>query len=62
MNNERWVRTIAGGMVLATALLGYFHSKNWMFFTMFIGANLFQSGITNICPLTNILKKLGVQD
>ena len=39
-----------------------FHSKYWLFFTAFVGANLFQFGITKICPLGFILKTLGVPE
>jgi hypothetical protein len=37
-------------------------SPNWLFFTAFVGANLFQFGITNVCPMGWMLKKLGVPD
>jgi hypothetical protein len=31
-------------------------------FTAFVGANLFQFGFTNFCPMGIILRKLGVPD
>jgi hypothetical protein len=35
---------------------------SWLWFTAFVGANLFQSGFTTFCPLDTILKKLGVSE
>jgi hypothetical protein len=57
---ERIVRIIAGSFVLASLLLAHFHSANWLWFTGFVGLNLFQSGFTQFCPLFTILAKLGV--
>jgi hypothetical protein len=37
-----------------------FVSNYWLYFTAFIGVNLFQSGITNWCLMENIMRKLGV--
>jgi len=39
-----------------------FVSANWLWFTVFVGANLFQSGFTRFCPLEIILKRLGVRE
>jgi hypothetical protein len=33
-----------------------------MWFTAFVGLNLFQSGFTNLCPLVTILKKMGFKE
>lgn len=65
MTPERIVRIVAGLFVLISLSLGVegsplFHSTNWLWFTAFVGANLFQSGFTQFCPLEMILKKLGV--
>jgi hypothetical protein len=38
----------------------FFVDANWLWFTAFVGANLFQSGITRRCPLEKILLRLGV--
>lgn len=54
---ENIVRIIAGAMIFTTTLLGLFHSHYWLYFTLFIGLNLFQSGFTGFCPLELILKK-----
>lgn len=62
MNTERMVRIFAGAFILISTILGLIYSKWWFAFTIFVGANLFQSGFTKICPLENILKKLGVPE
>jgi hypothetical protein len=67
MTTHRLVRIVAGFFVLFSLSLGVeasplFHSSNWLWFTAFVGANLFQSGFTQFCPLELILKKLGVQE
>jgi hypothetical protein len=36
-----------------------FVSEYWLWFTAFVGANLFQTAFTGFCPLAIILKKLG---
>ncbi len=66
MTTERIVRIVAGTFVLLSLSLGVegsplFHSSNWLWFTAFVGANLFQSGFTQFCPLELMLKKLGVK-
>jgi len=60
MTIERYLRLIAGSFVLISVALAYLHSPYWLLFTAFVGLNLFQSGITNWCPMVWILEKLGV--
>ena len=57
---DRLLRLIAGTFVLVTLALAHFHHPNWLWFTAFVGLNLFQSGFTNWCPMMAILAKLGV--
>lgn len=64
MTIERIIRIIAGFFILLSLSLGVeaspiFHNVNWLWFTVFVGANLFQSGFTRFCPLDIILKKAG---
>ena len=59
MTIERIVFIVAGFMVLLSVALTQLHNPNWMWLTIFVGANLLQSGFTKFCPLVNILKKLG---
>ena len=61
MNVERTLRLIAGAFVLISLALGYWVSPYWYLFTAFVGLNLFQSGLTNWCPMMTILRKLGVR-
>lgn len=35
-------------------------SKHALWLAAFVGANLFQSGFTGLCPLESILRRLGV--
>ncbi|AYH45495.1 MULTISPECIES: DUF2892 domain-containing protein [Rhodocyclales] len=64
---NQFVRIFAGAFVLISLALGVegsplFVSKNFLWFTAFVGANLFQSGFTRFCPLEIFLRKAGVQD
>lgn len=65
MTVNQYVRIFAGLFVLISLALGvqgspFFHSSNWLWFTAFVGANLFQSGFTKFCPLEIFLRKAGV--
>lgn len=51
---------IAGLFIMLSVALAVYHSVYWLWFTVFVGANLFQSGITNWCLMDRILTKLGV--
>jgi hypothetical protein len=67
MTTHRIVRIVAGFFVLLSLSLGVeasplYVSSYWLWFTAFVGANLFQSGFTQFCPLDMILKKLGVPE
>ena len=66
MTVERLIRIFAGAFVLVSLALGVeaspiFVSQNFLWFTAFVGANLFQSGFTRLCPLEAILRKLGAK-
>jgi hypothetical protein len=60
MTIERWIRFIAGAFVLISLALAHWVSPNWLWFTAFVGANLFQSSLTGWCLMEDILVKLGV--
>ncbi len=67
MTIERYIRTMAGFFVMLSLALGIeaspiFVSPWFLAFTAFVGANLFQSGITGFCPPSILLKKLGVPE
>ncbi len=62
-----WIHLLAGTFILLSLALGVeasplFHSKYWLFFTAFVGANLLQFGISKFCPMGMILKALGVPE
>ena len=65
MNTNRMVRLFAGIFVLLSLALGVsespvFVSRMFLWFTVFVGANLLQSSFTQFCPLEIMLKKIGV--
>jgi hypothetical protein len=62
MTAERLLRLIAGSFVIASLLLGYFHSPYWLLFTGFVALNLIQSAFTNWCPMMTFLRWLGAKD
>ena len=61
MTVERTLRLIAGAFVMLSLTLGYWVSPYWYLFTAFVGLNLFQSGLTNWCPMMTILRRFGVK-
>jgi hypothetical protein len=55
------LRLIAGSFVTASVLLGIYVNVNFLWFALFVGLNLFQSGLTNWCPMMAILRKAGLR-
>ena len=67
MDTNRMVRMFAGIFILISLALGVpesplFVSKYFLWFTVFVGANLLQSSFTQFCPLEIMLKKIGVRE
>ena len=67
MTVERYIHIFAGLFILVSLALGVegsplFISRWALAFTAFVGANLFQFGFSNVCPLGWMLKKLGVPE
>jgi Protein of unknown function (DUF2892) len=67
MTVESMVRSFAGAFVLVSLALGVdqspvFVSKHFLWLTLLVGANLFQSGFTGLCPLASILRGLGFKE
>ncbi len=60
MTVERYVRAFAGTFVLVSLALGHFVDARFLWITVFVGANLLQSSLTNFCPLERLLRWLGV--
>ena len=55
---ERAVEAFAGFMVLLSVALTWFVHPNWVWLTVFVGANLFQQSFTGFCPAAMILRKV----
>jgi hypothetical protein len=68
MTVNRIVRIVAGAFIMISLALAHFSGQadlsqlSWLWFTAFVGANLFQSGFTTFCPMDSILKRLGVPE
>ncbi len=60
MTLERALRGIAGLFILISVILAYFVSPKWLWFTAFVGFNLFQSAFTNWCPMMWVLRRGGI--
>lgn len=67
MTVERLVRIIAGSFIMLSLALAHaagsvdLSQASWLWFTAFVGFNLFQSGITRFCPMDIMLKKAGAK-
>ena len=59
MSIERVVLAFAGFAILLSLFLAQQFSSNWLWFTAFVGFNLFQSAFTGFCPAGKIFQKLG---
>ena len=68
MTVNRAVRIIAGFFILLSLTLAHLNGQadlaqlSWLWFTAFVGLNLFQSGFTQFCPMDKILKRCGLKD
>lgn len=66
MTVERIVRVVAGAFIMLSLVLAHFTGAadltqvSFLWFTAFVGLNLFQSGLTRFCPMDIMLKKAGV--
>jgi hypothetical protein len=59
---DSMIRLIGGTFVAASVLLGMFVHPWFLWFTLFVGLNLAQSGLTNWCPMMAFLRMAGVRD
>ena len=62
MTVERALRLIAGTVVVGSVLLAIYVNMNFLWLTLFVGVNLFQSAFTNWCPMMVVLRKGGLPD
>ena len=60
MKLENAIRALAGTIILASLALAHYVNPNWIWLTVFVGANLLQSAFTGFCPAENVLRRLGV--
>lgn len=67
MNAQRATMSFAGFFIMLSLALAHLNGQidmarvSWLWFTAFVGLNLFQSGLTGFCPLTKILSRLGLR-
>ncbi len=68
MTVNRAVSVFAGFMIMLSLALAHFTGQidlshlSWLWFTAFVGANLFQMGFTGFCPAASIFRMLGLKD
>jgi hypothetical protein len=58
---DSMLRLIAGFFVMLSVLLGIYVNTNFLWFPLFVGANLFQSAFSGWCPMMTLLRKAGVR-
>jgi hypothetical protein len=58
MTLEAMLRLIAGTFVMLSVLLATFVDERW--FSLFVGANLFQSAFSKWCPMMVFLRRAGI--
>jgi len=62
MTIEAMLRVIAGLFVTASVILGMYVHPYFLWFTVFVGLNLLQSGFTGWCPMMSILRRAGLRE
>ena len=61
MTLDRSVLLFAGCMTLLSVVLTAFVSPYFIWFTVFIGANLIQSSFTGFCPAASVFRVFGIK-
>lgn len=61
MSLDRSVLAFAGFMVLVSVALTQWVSPLFVWLTVFVGLNLFQSAFTGFCPAAKLMRRLGVK-
>jgi len=62
MNLNDALRLLAGFMVLLSVGLTVYVNDNFLWLTVFVGANLLQSAFTKWCPAIWLFRKLGLKE
>lgn len=52
---ERYVRAVAGTLILVSVALAVSVSQWWLLLTAFVGLNLIQSTLTGWCLMSNLI-------
>ncbi|AWB69057.1 DUF2892 domain-containing protein [Saccharobesus litoralis] len=58
MSLEKSLTAFAGLMIILSVALTYFIHPNFIWFTLFVGVNLFQQSFTGFCPASIFMKKV----
>lgn len=61
MSLDRTLIAFAGAMVLLSVLLTAFVHPYFVWLTVFVGLNMFQSAFTGFCPAKSAFKALGIK-
>ncbi|MDP6345259.1 MAG: DUF2892 domain-containing protein [Alphaproteobacteria bacterium] len=61
MSIDRMVFAFAGVFITLSLALAHYVHPYWLFFTLFVGLNMFQAAFTGFCPLARILKHVGAK-
>ena len=67
MTVNQIVRIVAGFFIMTSLAIAHVMGQadmstlSWLWFTAFVGANLFQSGFTRFCPAEMIMLKCGLK-
>lgn len=67
MKTWQIVRIVAGLLILLSLAIGapgspLFVSRYWLWLTVFVGANLLQSGFSHWCLLERLLSRFGIRE
>ncbi|MFT5315608.1 MAG: hypothetical protein ACI9UK_001440 [Candidatus Krumholzibacteriia bacterium] len=61
MSLERALTAFAGFMILLSIALTMFVHQGFVWFTVFVGVNLFQQSFTGFCPAAMVMRKFGIR-
>lgn len=62
MTLHQALRALAGFMVLLSVVLTVYVHPQFVWLTVFVGANLLQSAFTQWCPAISFFRKIGLKE
>lgn len=62
MTVDRYLRLIAGSVVVLSVALAHYVHQAWLLLALFVAVNLIQSAFTNWCPAMTMLRKAGARE